>query len=135
MKESSEFVSITFHDPLREADPFAQAWAEVPESYKQDVQLRAALFDVIDAGQDAQGCTCEAQRHEWHFRFREDDAETERRVAFVDAVEGKINIANIQRLAEYVYRIGVQDGEAKATAIHNEDLKEIARAARERVVR
>lgn len=78
MSEPSEFVSITFHDPLREAYPFAQAWAEAPADYKRLVEMK---------------------------------------------------------VAEFFYRVGVRDGEAKATASHNEDLKELARVARERVVR
>ena len=52
--------------------------------------IRAAIADVLDAGEDATGCTCSAQRHAWSFSFSEGERETENRSRFMDAVIKRI---------------------------------------------
>jgi hypothetical protein len=52
--------------------------------------VRAAIADALDAGEDATGCACEAQRHAWSFSFREDEQETEKRSRLIDAVTARI---------------------------------------------
>jgi hypothetical protein len=52
--------------------------------------VRAAIVHALDAGEDATGCACEAQRHAWLFSFREDEQETEKRSRLIDAVTARI---------------------------------------------